>query len=38
MNDFESKRAEKAARFRELAEKHENISTGNTSPPASSLK
>jgi len=28
MNDFESKRAEKAARFRELAEKHENISTG----------
>jgi hypothetical protein len=28
MNDFESQRAEKAARFRELAEKHENISTG----------
>jgi hypothetical protein len=28
MNDFESKRAEKAARFRELAEKHDNISTG----------
>ena len=27
MNDFESKREEKAARFRELAE-HENISTG----------
>ena len=28
MNDFESQRAEKAARFRELAAKHENISTG----------
>jgi Domain of unknown function (DUF3560) len=28
MNDFESHRAEKAARFRELAAKHENISTG----------
>src|SRR5580704_6647125 len=28
MNDFQSKRAEKAARFRELAEKHDNISTG----------
>ena len=28
MNDFQSKREEKAARFRELAEKHENISTG----------
>jgi len=27
-NDFESQRAEKAARFRELAAKHENISTG----------
>jgi Domain of unknown function (DUF3560) len=28
MNDFQAKREEKAARFRELAEKHENISTG----------
>lgn len=28
MNDFQSKREEKAARFRELAQKHENISTG----------
>jgi Domain of unknown function (DUF3560) len=28
MSDFQSKREEKAARFRELAEKHENISTG----------
>jgi hypothetical protein len=28
MNDFESQRAEKAARFRKLAAKHENISTG----------
>jgi len=28
MNDFESRRAEKAARFRELPAKHENISTG----------
>jgi hypothetical protein len=28
MNDFQSKREVKAARFRELAEKHENISTG----------
>ena len=28
MNDFESQRAEKAARSRELAAKHENISTG----------
>jgi len=28
MNDFQSKREEKAARFRQLAEKHENISTG----------
>ena len=28
MNDFESQRAEKAARFRELADKHANISTG----------
>jgi hypothetical protein len=28
MNNFESQRAEKAARFRELAAKHENISTG----------
>ena len=28
MNDFESKRQQKAERFRELAEKHENISTG----------
>jgi hypothetical protein len=28
MNDFQSKREEKAARFRELAEKHDNISTG----------
>ena len=28
MNDFESERAAKAARFRQLAEKHENIATG----------
>lgn len=28
MNDFQSQREEKAARFRALAEKHENISTG----------
>jgi hypothetical protein len=28
MNDFQSKREEKVTRFRELAEKHENISTG----------
>ena len=28
MNDFESQRAEKPARFRELAAKHANISTG----------
>jgi hypothetical protein len=28
MNDFDSQRAEKAVRFLELAEKHENISTG----------
>ena len=28
MNDFESDRAAKAARFRQLAEKHENIATG----------
>jgi hypothetical protein len=28
MNDFQAKREEKAARFRELAEKQENISTG----------
>ena len=28
MNDFQSKREEKAARFRELAQKHDNISTG----------
>src|SRR6266436_3929857 len=28
MNDFQSKREEKAPRFSELAEKHENISTG----------
>jgi hypothetical protein len=28
MNDFQAKREEKAARFRELAEKHENISIG----------
>jgi hypothetical protein len=28
MNDFESERAAKAARFRRLAEKHENIATG----------
>jgi hypothetical protein len=35
MNDFESQRAEKSARFRELAEKHENISTGRhfAAPP-----
>jgi hypothetical protein len=28
MNDFESERAAKAARFRQLAEKHDNIATG----------
>ena len=28
MNDFESERAAKAARFRQLAEKHANIATG----------
>src|ERR1700720_4193221 len=28
MNDFESERAAKAARFRQLAEKHENIAAG----------
>jgi hypothetical protein len=28
MNDFESERAAKAARFRRLAEKHANIATG----------
>src|SRR5271170_3631850 len=28
MNDFESERAAKAARFRQLAEQHENIATG----------
>jgi hypothetical protein len=28
MNNFQSKREEKAARFRELAQKHDNISTG----------
>jgi Domain of unknown function (DUF3560) len=28
MNDFESERAAKAARFRQLAEEHENIVTG----------
>jgi hypothetical protein len=28
MNDFESERAAKAARFRQLAEKHSNIATG----------
>jgi hypothetical protein len=28
MNDFETERAAKAARFRQLAEKHENIATG----------
>jgi hypothetical protein len=28
MNDFEFKRQQKAERFRELAEKHESISTG----------
>ena len=28
MNDCESQRAEKTARFRELAAEHENISTG----------
>ena len=28
MNDFESERAAKAARFRQLAEKHTNIATG----------
>jgi hypothetical protein len=28
MNDFESERAAKAARFRQLAERHENIATG----------
>jgi hypothetical protein len=28
MNDFESERAAKVARFRQLAEKHENIATG----------
>jgi hypothetical protein len=28
MNDFQSKREEKAARYRELAQKHDNISTG----------
>jgi hypothetical protein len=28
MNDFESERAAKAARFRQLADKHANIATG----------
>ena len=28
MNDFESERAAKVARFRRLAEQHENIATG----------
>ena len=28
MNDFESERAAKAARFRKFAEKHANIATG----------
>ena len=28
MNDFEFKRQQKVERFRELAEKHENISNG----------
>jgi hypothetical protein len=33
MNDFESERAAKAARFRQLAEKHATLQLGDISPP-----
>jgi hypothetical protein len=39
MNDFESERAAKAARFRQLAEKHtKHYKPGDISPPGNALE